>query len=62
MKLPLQGWELSPASWQDTVPLVLNSRGELIVGNIKQTKLFHYVEKNFISKKILSRLEELSNV
>jgi hypothetical protein len=62
MKLPLQGWELSPASWQDTVPLVLNSRGELIVGNIKQTKLFHYVEKNFISKKILYRLEELSNV
>jgi hypothetical protein len=62
MKLPLQGWELTMASWQDTVPLVLNSRGELIVGNIKQTKLFHYVEKNFISKKILSRLEELSNV
>jgi hypothetical protein len=62
MKLPLQGWELSPASWQDTVPLVLNSRGELIVGNIKQTKLFHYVEKNFISKKILSRLEVLANV
>jgi len=62
MKLPLQGWELSLASWQDAVPLVLNSRGELIVGNIKQTKIFHYVEKNFISKKILSRLEELSNV
>ena len=62
MKLPLQGWELTMSSWQYTVPLVLNSRGELIVGNIKQTKLFHYVEKNFISKKILSRLEELSNV
>ena len=62
MKLPLQGWEILLASWQDTIPLVLNSRGELIVGNIKQTKLFHYVEKNFISKKILSRLEELSNV
>jgi len=62
MKLPLQGWELTMSSWQDTVPLVFNSRGELIVGNIKQTKLFHYVEKNFISKKILSRLEELSNV
>lgn len=62
MKLPLQGWEILLASWQDTIPLVLNSRGELIAGNIKQTKLFHYVEKNFISKKILSRLEELSNV
>jgi glutathionylspermidine synthase len=62
MKLPLQGWEMLPASWQDTVPFVLNSRGELIVGNIKQTKLFHYVEKNFLSKKILSRLEELASV
>lgn len=62
MKLPLQGWDLLPESWQDTVPFVLNSKGDLIVGNIKQTKLFHYVEKNFLSKKILSRLEELSNV
>jgi hypothetical protein len=62
MKLPLQGWEMLPESWQDTVPFVLNSRAELIVGNIKQTKLFHYVEKNFLSKKILSRLEELASV
>jgi hypothetical protein len=61
MKTPIQGWKPIPVSWQDTVPYVLNSKGNLIVGNIKQTKLFHYVEKNFISKKVLSRLQELAN-
>jgi hypothetical protein len=61
MKTPIQGWTPVPASWQDTVPFVLNSQGALIVGNIKQTKLFHYVEKNFISKNILTKLETLAN-
>jgi hypothetical protein len=61
MKTPIQGWNPTPVSWQDTVPYVLNSKGNLIVGNIKQDKLFHYVEKNFISKRILSRLQELAD-
>ncbi len=59
MKTQVQGWDLNPATWQDTVPFVLNTKGELIVGNIKQSKLFHYVEKNFLSKHIISRLEKL---
>lgn len=61
MKVPIQGWSPMPASWQDTVPFMLNSKGELIVGNIKQSKLFHYVEKNFITTKILTKLQELAN-
>jgi hypothetical protein len=59
MKPGLQGWPMLPDSWQDTVPYVLNSKGELVVGNILQSKLFHYVEKDFISKKSLLKLEEL---
>jgi hypothetical protein len=59
MKIPLQGWPSLPTSWQDAVPFVLNSKGDLIVGNIKQQKLFHYVEKNFITEPILTQLEEL---
>jgi hypothetical protein len=62
MKIPLQGWPVYVDSWQDAVPFVLNTKGELVVGNIKQTKLFHYVEKNFITKTLLSRLEDLANV
>lgn len=61
MKSFIQGWDLPTVNWQDSVTHVLNSKGELIVGNIKQSKLFHYTEKNFISKKIIKRLEELSN-
>ena len=61
MKTPVQGWSPVPISWQDTVPFVLNRLGDLVVGNIKQDKLFHYVEKNFISKNILSKLEELAS-
>jgi hypothetical protein len=61
MKTPIQGWSPIPVSWQDTVPFVLNNHGELIVGNIKQSKLFHYVEKNFISNNILTKLEKLAS-
>jgi hypothetical protein len=60
MKAPLQGWKTKHEKWQDTVPFVLNSRGDLVVGNIKQSKLFHYVEKDFINSKILTQLEMLT--
>lgn len=62
MKCDIQGWPVVPDSWQDAVPYVLNSKKNLIVGNIKQPKLFHYVEKDFMSKKIVEKLRVLSNV
>jgi hypothetical protein len=43
MKPGIQNWPVASNSWQDAVPYVLNSRGELIVGNMRQSKLFHYV-------------------
>jgi hypothetical protein len=61
MKTGIQGWDMAHSSWQDAVPFLLNSRGELVVGNIKQPKLFHYVEKSFLSKKIIARLEGIAN-
>ena len=61
MKPAIQGWPKPPESWQDAVSHVLNANGEMVVSNIKQSKLFHYVEKNFLTKKIISRLEELSD-
>jgi hypothetical protein len=60
MKTPLQGWELPIDSWQQVLPFSLNTKGNLIVGNIQQSKLFHYVEKDFIDNNILLRLEELA--
>ena len=61
MKSHLQGWDNYSKNWQDTVPSVLNTKGDLVVGNIKQSKLFHYIEKDFITPKFLNRLENLAN-
>jgi hypothetical protein len=60
MKSAIQNWPIVPDSWQTAVPCVLNNQGKLVVGNIEQHKLFHYVEKHFINKKIISKLEELN--
>lgn len=62
MKIPLQGWPIFPDSWQNSVPFVLNSKGDLVVGNIRQTKLFHYVEKDFLNKSIIKQLEDLNGL
>lgn len=61
MKAPIQGWPVTPVSWQDGIHYVLTSRGELVVGNIKQSKIFHYVEKDFLTDEIISTLEEVAN-
>jgi hypothetical protein len=59
MKPALQGWQDPIDRWQDVITFVLNSKGNLILGNIQQSKLFHYVEKDFIDTTIISRLQEL---
>jgi hypothetical protein len=59
MKTPLQGWNISNTSWQDSV--LYNFNGDLTVGNIQQQKIFHYVENDFLSDKIINRLEELTS-
>lgn len=61
MKSKIQGWTFVPVSWQDAVHGILNKNGDLIVGNIKQSKLFHYVESDFITDTLLKQLEELCN-
>lgn len=59
MKTGLQGWEMSFVNWQDAVPSVFNSKGNLVVGNIKQSKLFHYIENHFLSNTVLGTLEAI---
>ena len=60
MRPMLQDWPTPTASWQNSVPAVVNSRGELVVGNIKQSKIFHYIEKDFLSDKIIKKLESIN--
>lgn len=59
MKIPLQGWVMIPESWKDNAPYFLNSKGDLVVGNIKQSKVFHYVEQDFLTDRIIFQFERL---
>ena len=61
MKIPLQNWTSIYSRWSDAVPFVLTYKGDLVVGNIKQPKLFHYVEKNFLNTDLIKQLEGLLN-
>lgn len=61
MKPGVQGWKPVPVSWQATVPCVFNAKGELVVANIKQSKVFHYVEKDFLTQRVVKQLEKLTN-
>ena len=59
MKVPLQNWTIQPDSWKDNVFYSLNSKGDLVVGNIKQSKLFHYIEDDFLNSNVIQSLERL---
>ena len=61
MKPAIQNWPIVPESWQTAVPHTYNYNKELIVGNIKQEKLFHYVEKDFLKLSILRKLQDIVN-
>jgi hypothetical protein len=61
MKPAIQGWSTTPVSWKNFVNYVLNKKGEFVVGNIKQEKLFHYIDKDSVDDKLINRLEELAN-
>lgn len=59
MKPAVQGWHPVPDKWTVTVPYSYTNDGVLTVGNIKQTKLFHYVEKDFVDLDIIDKLKRL---
>ena len=61
MKTGIQNWPVIPDSWQTAVPCILDKHGNVVIGNIRQNELFHYVEKNFVNDKILAKLEGLTN-
>lgn len=61
MKIPLQNWPAFFARWEDAVPYVLTHNGDLVVGNIKQPSVFHYVDKKFLNNDLVKQLEELVN-
>jgi hypothetical protein len=61
MKPMVQDWETPSVQWKDSVSFNLNSSGDLVVGNIKQSKIFHYVEKDFLNNRVVNLFEGLVN-
>lgn len=62
MKSELQNWKLVPDSWQDalgTYMFVDGAEFKFVVGNYRQLVPFHYHEKNFLTDKRISTLEQL---
>ena len=56
MKPRLQAWKHVPDRWTKVLDCYMNNQCELIAGNFLQTGVFHYVEDEFLSDKILSRI------
>ena len=61
MKANLQGIDPIPSAWTKVLDYYINRHGNLIVSNIQQTGIFHYVENNFLDSTIISALEEVYN-
>ena len=57
MKPKVQNWKIHPDKWSSVIDIQLDKNLNLTVGNFFQTKLFHYVEDDFLTNDILSRLE-----
>ena len=58
MKPMLQGWTSPPASWQDITVTYFTDKN-LFVNNIKQGRIFHYVDKNFLTEAYIKDLENV---
>jgi hypothetical protein len=61
MKSSIQGWDGYSDKWTNSVFSILNTKGDMVIANIKQSKILHYVEKDFISDSILKGLKELAH-
>ena len=60
MKPGVQDWSPIPVRWTETIPYIFTQAGELIVGNIKQHHLFHYVENDFVEdNNIINKLKRI---
>lgn len=56
MKPALQGFSTIPTKWTDVLPCYFDENCNLTVGNIQQQGLFHYVEDEFLTDRMLHYL------
>lgn len=54
MKLHGQDWKITPTNrWQDRVGVYLTDDLQLKIGNFRQSGIFHYTEKDFLTDEII---------
>jgi hypothetical protein len=59
MKSRIQGWTEPTDSWMQSVAVYFDDACELKIANYRQQGVFHYTEKDFLTDKIVSKLEAL---
>jgi hypothetical protein len=59
MKPAIQGWKTVPLKWTHVLSSYLDDECNLIVGNIKQQGLFHYVEDEFLTDDMMLKLSKV---
>jgi hypothetical protein len=57
MKSHVQGWKTPPDNWQTAVAAYFDDDCHLKIGNFQQSGIFHYTEKDFLTDKIINKLE-----
>ena len=61
MKTPNQKWDFD-AKWTNAVHYHMTDSGRLVVSNIDQRNLFHYIEQDFITDSMIEKLRSASGV
>lgn len=56
MKPGIQGWDPVPESYLKQSHISFNSNCELFLNNFKQSGIFHYVDEQFLTDKIIGQL------
>ena len=61
MKPNCQNWEKLHETWRNRLGVYFTPNAELWIGNYKQTGVFHYTEKEFLTDQIITTLEGVAN-
>lgn len=57
MKSKIQGWAEPTDSWMQSVAVYFDDDCNLKIGNFQQQGVFHYTEKDFLTDRIVEKLE-----
>jgi hypothetical protein len=57
MKPHVQDWKQVPEKWTKVIGSYFTNQKQLLLGNFTQSGVLHYVEDEFLTDKLLSRLE-----